>query len=448
MQPKILTADDLFPDQQAAVETILEFVADDFANEMLVEGPAGSGKTSAIRVTVDELPEEVRERTVVCAPTNKAVKVARELSGGTIDTTTIFKLLSLSPQANGEVKEIRQGDAYEERMSKIDLVLLDEASMNGSVLRPYIHRAIQDFGTKFVYIGDRYQLPPVNEPEGDISWVFRQVPRKIVLDKVKRHDNAILNLATHLRNVMDNQCRGLKIVDDFNDVDGGVEVFSRGRQFDERILDTWNMLKEHDDRDFSGHRMLAWRNDRVHGYNDLVRETIYGRREARDNPLMVGERIVVCNPVQSLQDDNETLMHTDEEGFIEQISISRHPKYEEVECFKMVVLRESTNTVCGMYTPTPAGWKVVNRMLNHFKQKATREDRTFWGAFWRLKELMNDVRPCHGLTTHRSQGSTFREVFVDADDILCNPSRREALQSLYVAITRAQHKANIRWSGR
>ena len=43
MQPKLLEARDLFPDQQAAVETIMEFVEDPSASEMLVEGPAGSG---------------------------------------------------------------------------------------------------------------------------------------------------------------------------------------------------------------------------------------------------------------------------------------------------------------------------------------------------------------------------------------------------------------------
>src|SRR5690606_8771267 len=112
-----------------------------------------------------------------------------------------------------------------------------------------------------------------------------------------------------------------------------------------------------------------------------------------DNALMLGERVVVCNPVKSLQEDNQILMHTDEEGFIEKLSISTHPKYPEIECFKIVVLRESTGTVAGLYAPTPRGWKVADRMLNQFKQKATREDRIYWGAFWTLKEWLNDVRP-------------------------------------------------------
>lgn len=174
---------------------------------------------------------------------------------------------------------------------------------------------------------------------------------------------------------------------------------------------------------------------------------LYGRREARANPLMVGERIVVCNPVLSLQDDGVTLMHTDEEGFIDRISICTHPKYPEIECFRMVILRESNGEPCGVLAPTPQGQKAVDRMLRNFKQKAEKEDRVFWGAFWRLKELMNDVRPCHALTTHRSQGSTFRETFINLDDIMANRNNIEALKSAYVATTRASFKAHIKWSG-
>ena len=153
MQPKLLEARDLFPDQQADVETIMEFVEDPSASEMLVEGPAGSGKTSSIRVSINELPKAYRSGVVVCAPTNKAVKVARELSGGLVDTTTIYKLLSLSPQANGEVKEIRQGENAHQKLMATELVYLDEASMNGSVLKPFIRRAQEDYPTVQVLHG-------------------------------------------------------------------------------------------------------------------------------------------------------------------------------------------------------------------------------------------------------------------------------------------------------
>ena len=441
MSQKILSVSDLKQDQIDGMNAVLEFTKSS-TSQLLVEGPAGSGKTSMIRATIDQLPEETRQRTVICAPTNKAVKVARELSGGTVETTTIYRLLGLSPQANGEVKEIQQHGAAEERLAGVGLVMLDEASMASTALRPYVQDAIDRFGIKFVYICDRYQLPPVNETQ---SWVF-ETRNSVRLTEVKRHDNAILNLATSIRGQIDAGCGKLKLLEDFDAEKGGVELFSRGKQFDAAILDRWQNDLEAG-ADVGTSRILSWRNDRVHGYNGLVRELLYGRAQARDNALLVGERIVVCNPVQSLSDDTVTLMHTDEEGTIQRIEVVPHPNYPEIECYRCIILRDATEDLAYVFTPTERGWKAANRMLGQYKQKAMNEDRVFWGAFWRLKELMTDVRPCHALTTHRSQGSTFREVFVDVDDIMSNRERGDAFRSLYVAVTRAQHKANLRWGG-
>lgn len=440
MEQKILSVGDLKQDQLDGMNAILEFVESN-VDELLVEGPAGSGKTSMIRATVEQFSPELRNRTVICAPTNKAVKVARELSGGSIKTTTIYKLLGLSPQANGEVKEIQQHGSAEERLASVDMVMLDEASMASTALRPYIRDAQEAFGIKFVYICDRYQLPPVGEEQ---SWVFN-TRNQVRLTEVKRHDNAILNLATSIREQIDAGCQKLKLLEDFDAERGGVELFSRGRAFDGAIVDRWRSNLESGD-ELSTARVLSWRNDRVHSYNDLVRELLYGREVASKQPLVVGERIVVCNPVQSLSDEGAILMHTDEEGIIQQMAVTSHPTYDDIECYRLVVLREATNDLAYVFTPTRNGWRTVNRKLDALKQQALR-DRVFWGAFWNLKELMNDVRPCHALTTHRSQGSTFREVFVDVDDIMANRQRMDAFRSLYVAVTRAQFKANLRWGG-
>ena len=70
--------------------------------------------------------------------------------------------------------------------------------------------------------------------------------------------------------------------------------------------------------------------------------------------------------------------------------------------------------------------------------KQAKQKKISWGGFWALKnEFMHDVRPCHAITAHRSQGSTYRSVFVDVEDILSNYNTTEALRCLYVACTRA-----------
>jgi exodeoxyribonuclease-5 len=46
---------------------------------------------------------------------------------------------------------------------------------------------------------------------------------------------------------------------------------------------------------------------------------------------------------------------------------------------------------------------------------------------------------CYAITVHRSQGSTFNNIFVDMEDIMRNRNWLECLKLFYVAITRARY---------
>lgn len=49
----------------------------------------------------------------------------------------------------------------------------------------------------------------------------------------------------------------------------------------------------------------------------------------------------------------------------------------------------------------------------------------------------------YSMTVHKSQGSTFRNVFIDAGNIISNPNMDEMAKSLYVAIARASDSVSI-----
>jgi exodeoxyribonuclease-5 len=51
------------------------------------------------------------------------------------------------------------------------------------------------------------------------------------------------------------------------------------------------------------------------------------------------------------------------------------------------------------------------------------------------------------MTAHKSQGSTFENVFVDVQNIWRNPNKEEAMQCLYVACSRASHHLILNASG-
>jgi len=60
-----------------------------------------------------------------------------------------------------------------------------------------------------------------------------------------------------------------------------------------------------------------------------------------------------------------------------------------------------------------------------------------WMAFWDLKQYFHDVDYAYSLTIHKSQGSTFQDVFVDVPSMLTNRNIIERNQLCYVAFTRA-----------
>jgi len=43
------------------------------------------------------------------------------------------------------------------------------------------------------------------------------------------------------------------------------------------------------------------------------------------------------------------------------------------------------------------------------------------------------------ITVHKSQGSTFKNSYIDVNDILSNNNKEESLKCLYTAITRASN---------
>ena len=60
-----------------------------------------------------------------------------------------------------------------------------------------------------------------------------------------------------------------------------------------------------------------------------------------------------------------------------------------------------------------------------------------WMAFWDLKQYFHEVDYAYSLTIHKSQGSTFQDVFVDVPSMFANRNVIERNQLCYVALTRA-----------
>lgn len=406
-------------EQADAVEAMLEFLEGD-DNIFLLSGYAGTGKTYTLR----DFLRRLRGRLVFTAPTNKATRVLRQTlttKDYKPDCRTIYSLLGLRLEANGEVKELATPDEIID-LTQFRAIVVDEASMVNKNLMSFIKRMIEEQGLKFLFLGDEAQIPPVGETH---SPVWDEAEKLAKLTRVMRHDNQILTLATSLRGKLDHPapCFDAKAL---ADSERGVSALN-GSDFRSKIfdfVDTGAFVVP------DKVKVIAWRNVTVDISNKLIRERIF---PGVVEPWVVGDRIIMTEPAKDLEGD--PMASTDDEGRIERVTADWHPIWGEFKVWRLSVTLDDNRTVHLIVLHEDS-------VLQHARKAeemaaAARQERRKWKSFWEFKEAFHKVRYSYAITAHRSQGSTYESVFVIYKDLLLNRNRREAFQCLYVACTRA-----------
>lgn len=416
-------------DQASAIEAILKWRQEDGAPFFVLRGYAGTGKTYCVKALAEA---KKLGRLVFTAPTNKATKVLRE----TLTTPnyrpeccTIYSLLGLRLEASGEVRELSARDKDDDSLDldAYDIVIVDEGSMVNQTIMAYIKQAAEEFNVKFLFMGDPAQLPPVKELTSPI-W---RLDSGATLTKVMRYDNTILDLATRIRNVVDHPAPSVRLLS-ANDGLEGVWRYA-GTDFEMAICQAASVG---DFQKVNHTKVIAWRNVTVDKYNKLARAVIFGSEAETWLPT---DRLIVTGPCKDLEDNK--IANTDDEGEVLRAAPGWHPLAGDVKIWNLTVSFDGGRTV-SLRALHEDGQAQYDKRVEELAS-AARADKRRWKAFWEYKEMFHGVRHAYALTAHRSQGSTYEAVFVDAGDILINKNRQEAFRCLYVACTRAKKRLVI-----
>jgi exodeoxyribonuclease V len=381
----------------------------------LLAGQAGVGKTTCMKFFAESL-KEIDPSVKICmaAPTNKAVAVLSD-SVGDPDLTykTIYSLLGLRMMANGEVKELT--DSGQDSIGNYSLVICDEASMVSSVLIDYVLKKTALADTKIVFIGDKEQLPPVGEQK---SPIWSQFKINYELTEVMRHQNSILDFVQNIRGNTE---------PDF--ISSGPQVH----------VDTEDEFTAHmQDMARQGHfhtgkaKAIAWRNMTVDFLNDFIRNQFKATQST--DKFVVGDRVVIKEPIIV---GETTAASTDEEGTVSSVMITQHSRYPTLRAWHIKIKMDYTQSTVSTYVIHSSSEGELQQMLDQFKQAKR------WDLFWKLKEAFGNIAYGYALTAHRSQGSTFENVFVDAGDIMLNRTISDRTKCLYVACSRASKQLRI-----
>lgn len=424
-----LTPLPLNEDQSSAVEKILHFLSNFNPDHpfFLLEGYAGTGKTFSMQ----EVIRRFKSRLIFSAPTNKATKVLRETLTSDHykpECRTIYSILGLRLEANGEVKELAVPDDPLD-LSQFAGIVVDEGSMINATVMHYITLTAREQGIPFIFMGDPAQLPPVKEIRSPI-WALADGPEEnyAKLTKVMRHDNQILELVTRIRKVVDHPCPSISIKSNHDNEEG---VWSLpGAAFRAAVLKaTVEGLFEIPGKA----KVIAWRNVTVDQYNSMIRNQIF------DNPeelWLPGDRIIATSPAKDLQD--EPMAMTDDEGEVKRVVIDWHPLYPEFKVFRLSTTFDDNRLAVFqvLHPDSLADW---NRKSTELAD-AAKANRRLWKNYWEFKDAFHQVRYGYAITAHRAQGSTYETAFVDWRDILLNRARQEAFRCLYVACSRPKKR--------
>lgn len=417
--------------QAEAINKILTWLDDPLAGPFfLLEGGAGTGKTFVLR----HVQEEYKRQTVFTAPTNKATRVIREAlsENGTQspECCTIYSLLSLKLEANGEIKTLRTPEKPVD-MNKIRFVVVDEAMMLNEEVLSVIERTSSSFKhVKWLFMGDEAQLPPVKYTESPVV-KFRGGPCHYRLTKVERFDNQLLSLATELRLSVEKPYRKLNLQND-NDGETGVWVLT-GAQLRHEISRAALAGNFDDGRKA---KAIAWRNAEVDVFNTQIRLAIHGSGV----PTWVrGDRFILTSPAKDL--DDQLVASTDEEGTVVNIEVDRHPIFPEFKIWRLQVDCDFEGMCQFMVLHEDSRQDFVRR-TNELASSA-KVMRKLWKDYWEFQEAFHQGRHGYAITAHRAQGSTYDTVYVNYRDILTNPERTTAFRCLYVAASRAKRRVYL-----
>ena len=280
--------------QKDVLDRIDKFIKGKDSNERLltVSGVAGSGKTSImecvrLRYMWDKNPSTGRFYKIFFASTTHR-------AAGVLKSKVKTKVFTLHSLFGISVETDMEGDKYdckkkvnklsEDKLDRDSIVVIDEASMINRENFAVIRDVCKSLNVKCIFCGDKCQLAPVGDNEGDCSVVFKGEGGDVLeLTEVMRTDNdQILNESCIVRE------RG-----DFSfesnwdyDLNRGVLFLDRNNtKVLSEILD-YNVEKLKVDP--NAFRFITYTNDNVEKLNTLVRRKMgYNDIVPRKNEVLM-----------------------------------------------------------------------------------------------------------------------------------------------------------------
>lgn len=435
--------------QDELIHLLGEFlVSPDPDKLFLLKGYAGTGKTSVVSALVRSL-NELKQKTVLLAPTGRAAKVLSGYSG--------------SPAYTIHKKIYRQKSMAEfkfqlaDNLHKHTLFIVDEASMisnegldsafgSGRLLDDLIEYVYTGEGCFLLLLGDTAQLPPVLQPnspalDAHVLAGYALHVKSYILTHVVRQslESGILRSATMLREELEQS--DAFPVPDFNTSDFPDFVRINGMDVVDEIQQAYDKTGEEDTIVITRSNKLA------NIYNNGIR----GRVLMKEEELTNGDLLMVTKNNYYWNKPYEEIDFIANGDILE---VTRVRRYHEIYGFRFVDLSlrsldydweiDARVWLDMLQAESPAHANELNQRLfqaiaEDYPEVTNRKllmknimDSEFYNAL--------QVKFAYAVTCHKAQGGQWKCVFIDQGNLDASQINADYYRWIYTAVTRATEK--------
>lgn len=396
--------------QSIALEALKDFLDRPIPNNQVndiicLSGSPGTGKSYLISELAKDMPDDYIVKTAV---TNKA--------SNNIRGKTLCKLLGVTLQEDyhsGKTTYLSRGDASPIKIYGLNIVI-DEASMIEEELWGIVQDKCKQ--CKIILIGDKYQLPAVKNPAN----LFDRYPVLELSEVVRQKDQSLIDVieATKAGVIAGKVPTTLPPSDK-------VEYLYTPEVCTEVLSNFYEGLDV----------ALAFTNNTVKALSFHMRQCI-----GKPYEPVIGDYMILRNYLEV----NGCYFSPETEFSVSEIWGKRTVHVTDditIKCHELRITTEKYNTENTFIVWVPVSSTKFDLVLKHLAQNKR------WREYFIAKKKFADLRFCNCSTVHCSQGDTYRNVFIHAEDILGVASNRQGsafkARLFYVALSRAKEKVYI-----
>ena len=463
--------------QKNAIDTLVNFLQNPGGGRyMLLEGAAGTGKTTLINEVLQRLEVTGKPSVLVGALSHKAKGVlGSKISKAnrkkyTINAKSLAGMLGMKmtmKNINGSWQEVFEVDKHARRMGipiqAASIVFIDEASMVSEEAMSYIED-LASAGTKIVFLGDQRQLPPIRtggtefwnqhpeflvNPEAD-SPVFTRtdIPRVSLTERVRQGEDSPIHLVTDQfgnYTLQGGEFPNLSNVESSKDLRLVIE--NPATNLAEQMLPLFQEGMKIQNPNFA--KIVAFTNAKVNQYNRELHFLLHPEMAASQDMNFAEGDLITMYDSFTYGNDTEPTVYNAEEGIVVSSSNTRHMstttgadiRYRDYT----IKMQDDRTVTIPVLEQDATNIQNFNSALEQLKKEAINVGGRAWIPYFNLKGSMANMKMGYASTIHKSQGSTYQVVGVDTTDNF--GSARFKSQGIYTALTRAANISILKGMG-